>query len=126
MTLSSQIDEIFDAISYSKGACAIRMLVNYLGLVTSYIPPSLFRSCVVLFLSMPSPLLSPFLPHSLSLFLSLVFPLFTVSSHTRLLVDRFLVTILTGEEDFKVGLRAYLEKFKYSNATTADLWASLA
>ena len=27
----SEIDEIFDAISYSKGACVIRMLHNYIG-----------------------------------------------------------------------------------------------
>lgn len=28
---SDEIDEIFDGISYSKGACVIRMIVNYLG-----------------------------------------------------------------------------------------------
>ena len=26
-----EIDEIFDAISYSKGACVIRMLHDYIG-----------------------------------------------------------------------------------------------
>ncbi len=31
---ASQIDEIFDAISYSKGSCIIRMLVNHLGKAT--------------------------------------------------------------------------------------------
>ncbi len=30
-----------------------------------------------------------------------------------------------GEEDFKKGLRAYLKKFAYTNATTSDLWTSL-
>jgi aminopeptidase 2 len=28
---ASQVDEIFDAISYAKGSCVIRMLANYLG-----------------------------------------------------------------------------------------------
>eukprot|EP01128_Nolandella_sp_AFSM9_P003354 TRINITY_DN1435_c0_g1_i1.p1 TRINITY_DN1435_c0_g1~~TRINITY_DN1435_c0_g1_i1.p1 ORF type:complete len:863 (-),score=234.42 TRINITY_DN1435_c0_g1_i1:89-2677(-) len=55
-----QIDEIFDAVSYCKGASVIRMIENYLG-----------------------------------------------------------------EADFKRGLNLYLEKFKYGNATTQDLWASL-
>jgi len=56
----NEIDEIFDAISYSKGASIIRMLENYLG-----------------------------------------------------------------EEIFRKGLQHYLNKFKYSNATTDDLWNSL-
>ncbi len=30
---SAQVNEIFDAISYSKGASAIRMLVAYLGMI---------------------------------------------------------------------------------------------
>ena len=28
---ASQVDEIFDAISYSKGACVIGMLISYVG-----------------------------------------------------------------------------------------------
>jgi len=32
----SEIDEIFDAISYSKGASVIRMLHNYIGDDVSY------------------------------------------------------------------------------------------
>jgi puromycin-sensitive aminopeptidase len=31
-----------------------------------------------------------------------------------------------GEDIFKLGLRRYLKKFKYSNATTKDLWNSLS
>ena len=31
VTKATQINEIFDTITYSKGACIIRMLVNYLG-----------------------------------------------------------------------------------------------
>lgn len=33
----SEIDEIFDDISYSKGACAIRMLREYIGDEVIYI-----------------------------------------------------------------------------------------
>ncbi len=55
-----QINEIFDAISYNKGSCVIRMLEQYLG-----------------------------------------------------------------EEVFRNGLKYYLNKFKYANATTDDLWISL-
>lgn len=57
----SEVDEIFDAISYSKGASTIRMLHNYIG-----------------------------------------------------------------DEAFRVGLHNYLEKFKYRNALTEDLWAALS
>lgn len=56
----SEVDEIFDAISYSKGASTIRMLHNYIG-----------------------------------------------------------------DEAFRVGLHNYLEKFKYKNALTEDLWEAL-
>ncbi|KAJ7390104.1 hypothetical protein OS493_027136 [Desmophyllum pertusum] len=56
-----EIDEIFDAISYSKGASVIRMLHDYVG-----------------------------------------------------------------EKAFKEGLCYHLDKFKYSNATTEDLWNSLS
>lgn len=55
-----EIEEIFDAISYSKGAAVIRMLANYLG-----------------------------------------------------------------ESAFRKGLRAYLSKHRYGNATTLDLWRAL-
>lgn len=58
---ASQIDEIFDAISYSKGACVIGMLVGFLGL-----------------------------------------------------------------ETFREGIRKYLHKHKYANATTENLWEALA
>lgn len=30
-----------------------------------------------------------------------------------------------GDDTFRAGIRAYVEKHKYSNATTADLWAAL-
>ncbi|EDO44762.1 predicted protein [Nematostella vectensis] len=53
----AEIDEIFDAISYSKGASVIRMLHQYIG-----------------------------------------------------------------DKDFRAGLNQYLNKFKYSNASTDDLW----
>ncbi|CAG2189323.1 NPEPPS [Mytilus edulis] len=56
----SEVDEIFDAISYSKGASVIRMLHDYIG-----------------------------------------------------------------DADFRVGMNAYLTKFKYSNAFTEDLWEYL-
>ena len=56
----SEISEIFDAVSYSKGASIIRMLAHYLG-----------------------------------------------------------------EKVFQKGLQLYLNKHKYSNATTLDLWAAL-
>jgi puromycin-sensitive aminopeptidase len=56
----AEISEIFDAISYEKGASLIRMLAKYLG-----------------------------------------------------------------NEVFKKGLQVYLEKHKYSNAGTSDLWAAL-
>ena len=55
-----EINQIFDSISYSKGASVIRMLVGYLG-----------------------------------------------------------------EDDFKRGIRSYLKKHAYSNATTKDLWEAL-
>lgn len=57
----SEVDEIFDAISYSKGASTIRMLHNYIG-----------------------------------------------------------------DDAFKAGLHDYLEKFKYRNAVTEDLWEALS
>lgn len=57
----SEVDEIFDAISYSKGATAIRMLHNYIG-----------------------------------------------------------------DDAFRTGLHNYLEKFKYRNAVTEDLWEALS
>lgn len=60
VTHASEIDEIFDQISYEKGASVIRMLHNYIG-----------------------------------------------------------------DDDFRLGLKNYLNKFKYSNATTEDLWNSL-
>ncbi|RNA09032.1 puromycin-sensitive aminopeptidase-like [Brachionus plicatilis] len=56
----SEVDEIFDAISYSKGATAIRMLHSYIG-----------------------------------------------------------------DDAFRTGLHNYLEKFKYRNAVTEDLWEAL-
>ncbi|HEY4499652.1 MAG TPA: M1 family metallopeptidase [Candidatus Paceibacterota bacterium] len=56
----NEIDEIFDAVSYSKGASVIRMLASYLG-----------------------------------------------------------------EKDFRNGLRHYLKRHSYSNATTDDLWFAL-
>lgn len=55
----SEIDEIFDAVSYSKGASIIRMLADYLG-----------------------------------------------------------------EENFRDGLRRYLKKHSYANASTEDLWSA--
>jgi aminopeptidase N len=58
---ASEIDEIFDAISYSKGASAIHMLVNYMG-----------------------------------------------------------------EENFKNGMRHYLQLHKLGNAKTEDLWSALS
>ena len=57
----SEISQIFDAISYSKGASVIRMLVHYLG-----------------------------------------------------------------EDTFKTGIRNYLQKHKYGNAATTDLWKALS
>uniref|UniRef100_A0A671NVQ0 Puromycin-sensitive aminopeptidase n=1 Tax=Sinocyclocheilus anshuiensis TaxID=1608454 RepID=A0A671NVQ0_9TELE len=56
----SEVDEIFDAISYSKGASVIRMLHNYIG-----------------------------------------------------------------DEDFRMGMNAYLLKFQHKNASTEDLWECL-
>lgn len=56
----SEIDEIFDEISYNKGGSVIRMLYDYIG-----------------------------------------------------------------DESFRKGLNHYLNKHKYSNASTSDLWASL-
>jgi len=58
---ASEVDEIFDEISYSKGASVIRMLVNFLG-----------------------------------------------------------------EDTFRDGIRAYLNKYKYSNAKTENLWEELS
>ena len=55
-----QITEIFDAISYSKGASVLRMLENFMG-----------------------------------------------------------------DESFRLGIHNFLEKFKYSNAVTNDLWTEL-
>lgn len=55
-----EISEIFDAVSYSKGAAVLRMLADFIG-----------------------------------------------------------------EEKFREGLRHYLKKFAYSNASTQDLWRSL-
>ncbi len=57
----AEIDEIFDAVSYNKGASVIRMLEQYLG-----------------------------------------------------------------EETFRKGMKVYLSKFAYANATTSDLWYALA
>eukprot|EP00794_Sanderia_malayensis_P017827 gene17827-19608_t len=57
----SEVDEIFDAISYSKGASVIRMLHEYIG-----------------------------------------------------------------DNDFKAGLHSYLTKYSYKNASTGNLWDSLA
>jgi puromycin-sensitive aminopeptidase len=57
----SEVDEIFDAISYSKGASTIRMLHNYIG-----------------------------------------------------------------DDAFRSGMHNYLEKFKYKNAITEDLWEALS
>lgn len=56
----SEIEEIFDSISYDKGASVIRMLYNYIG-----------------------------------------------------------------DESFRKGMTAYLNKFQYKNAVTEDLWAAL-
>jgi puromycin-sensitive aminopeptidase len=56
----SEIDEIFDLISYSKGASVIRMLHNWIG-----------------------------------------------------------------DKDFKKGMNSYLNRFKYKNAATGDLWEAL-
>jgi len=57
----SEVDEIFDAISYSKGASTIRMLHSYIG-----------------------------------------------------------------DDAFRTGLHNYLDKFKYKNALTEDLWDALS
>lgn len=58
---ATEVDEIFDSISYSKGASIIRMLVSFLG-----------------------------------------------------------------NETFRKGMVSYLNRFKYANASTEDLWASLS
>jgi puromycin-sensitive aminopeptidase len=58
---AAEVDEVFDAISYSKGCALIYMLINFLG-----------------------------------------------------------------AETFNKGVRNYLEKFKFSNAVTEDLWNALA
>lgn len=58
---TSEIDEIFDNISYNKGSSVIRMLYNYIG-----------------------------------------------------------------DASFRLGMKNYLNKFKYSNAATEDLWDSLS
>jgi puromycin-sensitive aminopeptidase len=58
---SADVDSIFDVISYSKGSCVVRMLVDYLG-----------------------------------------------------------------EQSFRAGMAEYLRAYQYKNATTADLWRSLA
>jgi aminopeptidase 2 len=58
---AQEVDEIFDSISYSKGASIIRMLVAFLG-----------------------------------------------------------------EEDFRKGMVLYLNRHKYSNAATEDLWKALS
>lgn len=55
-----QITEIFDAISYSKGASVLRMLESFMG-----------------------------------------------------------------QEEFRIGIKRFLERFKYGNAVTADLWTDL-
>jgi aminopeptidase N len=31
-----------------------------------------------------------------------------------------------GEEDFRAGIRSYMQAHKFSNSTTADLWNALA
>lgn len=36
-----------------------------------------------------------------------------------------MITSYLGMEKFQKGLQAYLEKHKYGNAKTADLWAAL-
>jgi len=61
VTKASQVNEIFDAITYLKGSCVIKMLVNHLG-----------------------------------------------------------------EEVFRKGLQEYLNKYKYKNATTENLWELLS
>eukprot|EP01129_Flabellula_baltica_P009755 TRINITY_DN4040_c0_g1_i2.p1 TRINITY_DN4040_c0_g1~~TRINITY_DN4040_c0_g1_i2.p1 ORF type:complete len:857 (-),score=233.95 TRINITY_DN4040_c0_g1_i2:36-2606(-) len=61
VAVAREIDEIFDAISYCKGASVIRMIENFLG-----------------------------------------------------------------EENFKKGLNIYLNRHKYSNAVTTDLWAAFS
>lgn len=42
----SEVDEIFDAISYSKGASVIRMLHNYIGDEVGLPPLTSLFSCV--------------------------------------------------------------------------------
>lgn len=43
----SEVDEIFDAISYSKGASVIRMLHNYIGDEVGVLP---FNCLIVFFI----------------------------------------------------------------------------
>jgi puromycin-sensitive aminopeptidase len=77
----SEVDEIFDAISYSKGASTIRMLHNYIG-------DDVKKTLFILIL---------------------------------------MIIILHFEfcKAFRTGLHNYLEKFKYKNAVTEDLWEAL-
>ncbi|KAG2374812.1 hypothetical protein C9374_010556 [Naegleria lovaniensis] len=58
---AAEIDEVFDAISYSKGSCCVRMLIEWLGI-----------------------------------------------------------------ENFRKGMIQYLKKYKFSNASTNDLWNCLS
>jgi len=80
-----ECDEIFDAISYSKGACTIRMLHNYIG-------DEVYKRNIHLFC----------------------------------FKNIFLNMELSMAKAFKSGVNEYLEKFKFKNTVSEDLWIALS
>ena len=42
----------------------------------------------------------------------------------NLSIDRMLENFM-GDEEFRIGIKRFLEKYKYANAVTKDLWKEL-
>ena len=42
----------------------------------------------------------------------------------NLFIDRMLENFM-GDEEFRIGIKRFLEKYKYANAVTKDLWKEL-
>eukprot|EP00276_Gloeochaete_wittrockiana_P001400 CAMPEP_0184675586 /NCGR_PEP_ID=MMETSP0308-20130426/87867_1 /TAXON_ID=38269 /ORGANISM="Gloeochaete witrockiana, Strain SAG 46.84" /LENGTH=970 /DNA_ID=CAMNT_0027123301 /DNA_START=44 /DNA_END=2956 /DNA_ORIENTATION=- len=153
---SGEISEIFDAISYSKGASVIRMLASYLGYETFkqglnvYLKRFTYRNAVTedLWQALSDvsgqPIVTMMKTGNFSRALTLdglksshpievevknsgeISEIFDAISYSKGASVIRMLASYLGYETFKQGLNVYLKRFTYRNAVTEDLWQALS
>ncbi|KAG1652086.1 Puromycin-sensitive aminopeptidase [Nymphon striatum] len=125
----SEIDEIFDTISYNKGASVIRMLHNFIGdkFLVKKVNAALKRQ-IWMTESSSSRIhfhIQTYLRLRMSMHpqtqIMVVVDLIT-SIH---MIDRNAGTLKITKAHFRDGLHNYLTKFSFGNTLTEDLWDAL-